>query len=191
MVNPEKIEITDTDYKDVIDGVGRVIRPKSFSPLALLWAMSLYIFVTMVILGLSPPLKKVHDFVFSLSANLANIPLGKVFHLDDRDLGGADQNETFEVSGKTIDVLIWDYSAEDGDQIALFVNDSLVVTPFVLTHKPVAFSIPTGILKVVGVGEGGLYGVTFAIHIPEIKTTLAKRVTEGNSATYKFGIGER
>jgi hypothetical protein len=88
-----------------------------------------------------------------------------------------------------IELLVWDYAAEDGDYIRVFVDDEPVTEAFVLTHKPVALTVPSaGLLRIWGIRDGG-GGITCALHARNTGTSWFNTVAEGESVTYRLRRG--
>lgn len=81
---------------------------------------------------------------------------------------------------------IWDYAAEDGDYVQVFVNEAPLGAPFMIKNKPVTFKVPTvGDIKVVGTRDGG-GGITYAVYYDMNHTTYFNGVDEGGDNLYQL-----
>lgn len=81
---------------------------------------------------------------------------------------------------------IWDYAAEDGDYVQVFVNEAPLGAPFMIKNKPVTFKVPTvGDIKVVGTRDGG-GGITYAVYYDMNHTTYFNGVDEGGNNLYQL-----
>ncbi|MCL2154091.1 MAG: hypothetical protein FWH53_00345 [Leptospirales bacterium] len=87
-------------------------------------------------------------------------------------------------SQKDTKIWIWDYAAEDGDYVQVFVNGTPLGDAFMIKHKPVEITVPAiAKIQVKGVRDGG-GGITYAAHYELNKTTYFNNAPEGGFNTY-------
>lgn len=95
----------------------------------------------------------------------------------------------FEVSNAGPDggearMLIWDFNAEDLDEISVLVDGVPVKEKLILTHNAAAISIPVpSTVTITGVHDNG-GGISYAVKFPTNKTTYYNIVGIGQSNTY-------
>lgn len=112
--------------------------------------------------------------------------LGAGTRLLSKDEGVIGQDYTIAHSsgdGNTV-IQIWDYAAEDGDYVQVFVDGAAICDPFMIKNKAVSLSVPSkGVIEVVGTRDGG-GGITYAVYYDVNQTTYFNGMEEGGSNTY-------
>ncbi|WP_019241855.1 MULTISPECIES: hypothetical protein [Bacillus] len=95
----------------------------------------------------------------------------------------------FEVSNAGPDggearMLIWDFNAEDLDEVSVLVDGVPVKEKIILTNNATAISIPVpSTITITGVHDNG-GGISYAVKFPNNKTTYFNIVGVGQSNTY-------
>lgn len=95
----------------------------------------------------------------------------------------------FEVTGAGPDggearMLIWDFNAEDLDEVSVLVDGVLVKEKIILTNNATAISVPVpSTVTITGVHDNG-GGISYAVKFPNNKTTYFNIVGVGQSNTY-------
>jgi hypothetical protein len=122
-----------------------------------------------------------------LDATETNLAPGAVLAASDMRMAGQDYVVEFNKGLKYTSMLIWDFAAEDGDQVEILANGQLVNGPFILRHTPVAIQLPVGAqVEVRGVVDGGGGGVTYAVNFPELPRTILNSADPGTSNRYSL-----
>jgi hypothetical protein len=128
---------------------------------------------------LSDPLPRVatgQEAVDALNTGMSD-KLGagvRLLENDSTQLPVGDYNVTFRSEGdasdgqekRTIELLVWDYAAVDGDYIQVFYNGNAFGDAFMIKHSPQAFhlNVTPGVpvtLQIKGIKDGG-GGITYA-----------------------------
>jgi hypothetical protein len=116
-----------------------------------------------------------------------NLAPGVVLASADLRQRAKDHVVEFKKGIKYTSMLIWDYAAEDGDQVEILVNGAQVKAPFVIRHVPVAIELPVGAeVEVRGVVDGGGGGVTYAVNFPELPRSYLNSADPGTSNRYSL-----
>lgn len=179
--------MTDTPEKAKKPGRKRVpqragmVRVKRFG-----WLCFWFGFIGFAVLfRLTPPVNTSPEAAAALKTGLsATLKPGAVLASVETAAERFDHVVTLQNNTPIIELLVWDYAAEDGDYIRVFVEDEPVTEAFVLTHKPVSLTVPaTGLLQIRGIRDGG-GGITCAVHVPQADTSWFNTVSEGESNTY-------
>lgn len=114
----------------------------------------------------------------------STLAVGTKLASKDEYLGGQDVTITHDSKSDETTIWIWDYAAEDGDYVQVFVDGSALGDPFMIKNKPVSFSIPTvAEVKVIGTRDGG-GGITYAVHYGMNETTYFNGMDQGEGNTY-------
>ncbi len=114
----------------------------------------------------------------------STLPLGTRLMSKDEALNGQDLTITHSSTSDKTKIYIWDYAAEDGDYVQVFVDGVAVGDPFEILNKPVELEVPTvAEVKVVGTHDGG-GGITYAIHYDLNGKTYFNGTDTGNGNTY-------
>lgn len=112
------------------------------------------------------------------------LPIGTRVLSNDEILGGQDLTITHSSAAAENKIYIWDYAAEDGDYVQVFVDGVAICDPFMVKNKSVEFRVPTtGEIQVVGTRDGG-GGITYAIHYDVNGTTYFNGTDVGSSNLY-------
>jgi hypothetical protein len=120
-----------------------------------------------------------------LDATEANLRPGIVLATADVRQQPKDHVIEFKNGVKRTSILIWDYAAEDGDQVEVLVDGQPFHGPFVIRHAPVAVDVPVGaVVEVRGVVDGGGGGVTYAINFPDLRRSFTNGVEPGSGNKY-------
>ncbi len=99
---------------------------------------------------------------------------------------GADYDVTLSTDEEETTIQIWDYASEDGDYVQILADDQAVSEPFMLTNKPVTYTVPAdGEIKIVGIRDGG-DGITYGIYYESDGFTVYNGVEQGGTNTYTF-----
>ncbi len=107
----------------------------------------------------------------------------KLLAKDEHYVGG-DMTITHDSDNEETTLYVWDYAAEDGDYVQVFVNGTSLGEPFMITNTPVTFTIPTvGEVEVLGTRDGG-GGITYAVYYDMNHTTYFNGMDENGSNIY-------
>lgn len=102
----------------------------------------------------------------------------------DENYVGGDMTITHDSDNVETTLYVWDYVAEDGDYVQVFVNGTSLGEPFMITNTPVTFTIPTvGEVEVLGTRDGG-GGITYAVYYEMNHTTYFNGMDENGSNLY-------
>lgn len=118
---------------------------------------------------------------------------GTVLFSTDDEAGesGFDEDYTIETndqSERSTKLYIWDYAAEDGDYIQIYVNGESLGDPFMIKNKPVSFNVPTeSEVTIVGIRDGG-GGITYAAYYESNHTTYFNGMDVGGDNVYTLVI---
>jgi hypothetical protein len=122
-----------------------------------------------------------------LDATETNLAPGAVLASSDLRMAGQDYVVEFKTGLKYTSMLIWDFAAEDGDQVEILVNGQLVKGPFIIRHAPVAIQLPVGAeVEVRGVIDGGGGGVTYAVNFSELPRSILNSADPDTSNRYSL-----
>lgn len=112
------------------------------------------------------------------------LPIGaRLMSKDDHYVGG-DMTITHTSSAQKANIYIWDYAAEDGDYVQVYIDGTPLGKPFMIKNKPTVFNVPTvGEVKVVGTRDGG-GGITYAVRYELNQTTYFNGMDQGGSNVY-------
>lgn len=144
--------------------------------------------VSMIIYSMGSTNKMVdtsEDAVSALNSHMSTtLAAGtKLLSIDDNYVGG-DLTITHNSDDEETTLYVWDYAAEDGDYVQILVNGSALGEPFMITNKPVTFTVPTvGEVQVLGTRDGG-GGITYAVYYDMNHTTYFNGVDEGGNNLY-------
>jgi hypothetical protein len=120
-------------------------------------------------------------------ATETNLEPGAILASSDLRMAGRDYVVQFKKGLKHTSMLIWDFAAEDGDQVEILVNGQVVKGPFIIKHAPIAVELPVGAeVEVRGVLDGGGGGVTYAVHFSELPRTILNSADPGTSNRYSL-----
>ena len=110
-------------------------------------------------------------------------PGTRLLDKDENYIGG-DLTITHSSQEDETSLYIWDYAAEDGDYVEVFIDGVSLGDPFMIKNKPVIYTIPAECeVKVVGTRDGG-GGITYAVYYGVTKTTYLNGMTQGNDNVY-------
>ena len=113
-----------------------------------------------------------------------SLPIGTRLLSVDENARQQDYTIVHNHSQKDTKILIWDYAAEDGDYVQVFVNGTPLGDAFMIKHKPVEITVPAAAkIQIKGVRDGG-GGITYAVHYELNKTTYFNDAPEGGFNTY-------
>lgn len=109
----------------------------------------------------------------------------RIIEKDDSYIGGditikhsSDKNETT--------LCVWDYAAEDGDYVQIFIDGAPLGDPFMIRNEPVSFKVPAaGKVKVAGIRDGG-GGITYGVYCEANKTSYFNGMSQGGSNIYNL-----
>lgn len=98
-----------------------------------------------------------------------------------------DQDYTIDTSGargSDTTLYLWDYGAEDGDYVQVYVDGVATGAPFMLLHKTTAIEVPVdSTVTVVGTRDGG-GGITYAVYCDATQTTYFNGMNVNGDNTY-------
>lgn len=123
-----------------------------------------------------------------------NLEPGTVLFSTDDEAGqsGFDEDYTVETtnrSERSTKLYVWDYAAEDGDYVQIYVNGESLGDPFMIKNKPVSFEVPTeSEVTIVGTRDGG-GGITYAAYYESNHTTYFNGMDVGGDNIYTLVIG--
>lgn len=107
----------------------------------------------------------------------------KILVEDDNYIGG-DMTITHSSKEEETTIYVWDYAAQDGDYVQVYVDGVAISDPFMIKNKPVSFKIPSVCeVKVVGTRDGG-GGITYAVYYDCTQTTYFNGMDQGGDNTY-------
>lgn len=102
---------------------------------------------------------------------------------DERFIGG-DLTITHNSDDGETTLYVWDYAAEDGDYVQVFVNGAPISDPFMIMNTPVSFKVPAvGEVKVVGTRDGG-GGITYGVYYDLDHTSYFNGMDQGGENIY-------
>ena len=108
---------------------------------------------------------------------------------DDNYIGG-DLTITHNSNKEDTTLYVWDYAAEDGDYVEVFVDGVSLGEPFMIKNKPVSFIVPAECeVTVVGTRDGG-GGITYGVYYEVDQTTYFNGMNQGGDNTYTLIRGE-
>ncbi|MCC0565834.1 hypothetical protein [Brevibacillus borstelensis] len=85
-------------------------------------------------------------------------------------------------------MLIWDFNAEDGDQIEILVNGKSVYPVLTLTNQPAAISVPVpSVVTVKGLKDAG-GGISYAVKLPQSGLAYFNAVSVQGVNTYTINL---
>ncbi len=107
----------------------------------------------------------------------------RILKRDDNYIGG-DMTIMHSSDKEETTLYVWDYAAEDGDYVQVFVDGAPLGEPFMIRSTPVSFTIPSVCeVKVVGTHDGG-GGITYAVYYEVDQTTYFNGTSQGGDNTY-------
>ncbi len=121
---------------------------------------------------------------------------------DGKQLPGRDYNVTFrsgndagdEQEKHSVELLVWDYAAVDGDYVQILKDHSALSDAFMIKHAPQRFqlNVTPGVpvmLQIKGVRDGG-GGITYAamFHYKQHHITFYNQAPEAGSNTYTVNL---
>ncbi|SDP40397.1 hypothetical protein SAMN05216366_11744 [Selenomonas ruminantium] len=112
------------------------------------------------------------------------LPIGaRLLEKDDHYVGG-DMTITHTSPEKKTKMYIWDYAAEDGDYVQVYIDGKPLGSPFMIKNKPEVFNVPaTGEVQVVGTRDGG-GGITYAVRYELNHETYFNGMEQGGNNVY-------
>ena len=82
---------------------------------------------------------------------------------------------------------IWDYGAEDGDVVQVFVNNKAVTNKITIEHRPYIVNVPTnGTVQIKGIRDGRGGGITYAVYCEFNQTSYFNVAPKNGCNTYTF-----
>lgn len=109
---------------------------------------------------------------------------GAVLAASDDTVQPVDYTIRHQSQDESTRIWVWDYAAEDGDYVQVLVNGTSLTEPFMIKHKPRAFTVPaTGDVQIRGIRDGG-GGITYAVHFELNGTTYLNGAPPGEDNTY-------
>lgn len=115
-----------------------------------------------------------------------NLAPGTVLTSNDLIIETKDYTIKHKSNDKDTLIWIWDFSAEDGDYVQVFVDDVLLADTFWAVNKPRVFTVPLeSKVKVKGVKDG-VNGISYAIKFQINGKTYFNLVPEGQTNTYSL-----
>lgn len=144
--------------------------------------------IAMVIFGMSNTSKSVDtsaDAEEAIETHMSTtLAVGTRLMSKDENYVGGDLTITHSSSNDETTIYVWDYAAEDGDYVQIFVDGTALGDPFMIKNKPVSFTVPTvGEVKVVGTRDGG-GGITYGVYYEVNQTTYFNGMNQGGDNTY-------
>ena len=150
--------------------------------------------VAVVVFGMNNTSKSVNTSEDAKSALETHVSttLGagtRLLEKDDNYIGG-DLTITHKSDKEDTTLYVWDYAAEDGDYVEVFVDGVSLGEPFMIKNKPVSFTVPAVCeVKVVGTRDGG-GGITYGVYYEVDQTTYFNGMNQGGDNTYTLIKGE-
>lgn len=118
-------------------------------------------------------------------ASERNMEPGLVLFAHDEHVRPQDHTLKFPLGAEHASMLIWDFAAEDGDEVVIEVNGVPITSPFKIQHRPTEVNVPVGgAVAVRGVKDGKGGGVTYAVRFPIIKKSIKNGIDPGGKNTY-------
>lgn len=112
------------------------------------------------------------------------ISQGTILMKQDENIGAKDYTITHKSNEKDTKIWVWDYAAEDGDYVQIFVDGVAYGDAFMIRNKPKEITIPaSGNVQVKGIRDGG-GGITYAVRYDINGTSYFNGVSEGKANTY-------
>lgn len=144
--------------------------------------------IAMVIFGMSNTSKSVDtsaDAKEAIETHMSTtLAAGTKLMSKDESYVGGDMTITHSSSNDETTIYVWDYAAEDGDYVQIFVDGTALGDPFMITNEPVSFTVPAvGEVKVVGTRDGG-GGITYGVYYEVNQTTYFNGMNQGGDNTY-------
>jgi hypothetical protein len=103
------------------------------------------------------------------------------------DMRQAPKDHTLEFAKgmRRSQMLIWDFAAEDGDQVEVLADGARIYAPFIIKNVPLNLNVPVGtIVEVRGIIDGGGGGITYAVNFPEIGKSITNSTDQGGGNKY-------
>lgn len=108
------------------------------------------------------------------------LKIGTVLFSKEESLQAQDLTITHTIPEDETIISVWDYAAEDGDYVQIFVDEKPVTEAFMIKHAPREVAVPTvGSVKIKGVRDGG-GGITYAVHYKLNNTTYFNSLSKVN-----------
>ncbi|EMJ93174.1 hypothetical protein [Leptospira alstonii] len=123
---------------------------------------------------------------------MENIATGSKIAGNDADSALVPMDFTLELSkssdGGDSRMLVWDFAAEDGDEVEIIVNGKPLGAPIVILNSPAVFSIPVpSVVQIRGIKDGG-GGITYAVFFPGDKLAYFNVAPVGGFNTYTITV---
>lgn len=144
--------------------------------------------IAMVIYGMSSTSKSVDtsaDAKEAIETHMSTtLAVGTRLMSKDENYVGGDLTITHSSSNDETTIYVWDYAAEDGDYVQIFVGGTALGDPFMIKNEPVSFTVPAvGEVKVVGTRDGG-GGITYGVYYEVNQITYFNGMNQGGDNTY-------
>ncbi len=110
---------------------------------------------------------------------------GSILLSSDTKIESKDYDLKFPLNMGETSILIWDFAAEDGDEVAIKTN-GVVQNGFVITNSPKEFTVPIGEVEILGKKDGAGGGITYAVNFPDLSRSIANSVKINGSNLYRL-----
>lgn len=109
----------------------------------------------------------------------------QLFYQDNQKMKQTDFRLDMSGADDKTKLYIWDYSAEDGDVVQVFVNNKAVTNKIVIEHRPYIVNVPTNAtVQIKGIRDGGGGGITYAVYCEYNKTSYFNVAPKNGCNTY-------
>lgn len=113
-----------------------------------------------------------------------NVKAGLLLNASDVSDTAKDYTVVIPQGISTMDLIIWDYAAEDGDYVQVIQNGVAVTEVFMIKNSPQRVTVPAGgIIEIKGIKDGG-GGITYAVSITETGYTYFNRAPISGANKY-------
>ncbi len=113
-----------------------------------------------------------------------NVKAGLLLNASDVSDTAKDYTVVIPQGISTMDLIIWDYAAEDGDYVQVIQNGIAVTDVFMIRNSPQRVTVPAGgIIEIKGIKDGG-GGITYAVSITETGYTYFNRAPISGANKY-------
>lgn len=113
-----------------------------------------------------------------------NIKPGTVMLDKDEEIPAKDYTIDISTKDSQMEILLWDFAAEDSDSIQLLVDGKSIATSVDINHNPQTFKVPTkGTIEIKGLKDGGS-SITYALYVSETKETYFNTTIVDSSNIY-------